>query len=221
MPQTPDDDAFQRFVVQRKKDLERIARATRGDYRFGDVVNEAWLMASRLQTKEGEPLNLSDADCQHRLLSHLYQHLVRYTEQKVRNAVRLDHAPKGSEDDGNAHPFAYLLVSDEGRDSVDELIARETDSALESGLEAHGSLAAAYVYLLRRFGNNMAAVADHLRISRSYAYRCCASARWLAMHMAHIPVPIVEHLMLGPWRSFRLRRPHVQLAFEFDDELPI
>jgi len=174
-------------------------------------------MASNLQAADGGPLDLLDTDCQRRLLGHLYQHLVRYTEQNVRRAVRLDHAPKGSDQDSDAHPLAYLLVSNDGRDPLGELLERETDSALESSLDAHGSLAVAYVYLLRRFGNNMSAVADHLRISRSYAYRRCANARWLANHVTHIP--IVEHFMLGPWRSFQLRRPHVQLAFDFDDQL--
>lgn len=221
MPQTPDDDAFQQFTVQQKKKLQSIARATRGEYQFDDVVSEAWIMASSLQTSEGRPLDLSDMDCQSKLLSYLFQHLVRYTEKKVRNAVRLDHAPKGSEHDEDVHPLAYLLVSNDGRNPLDELLEQEADLALESGLGAHGSLAAAYVYLLRRFRNNMSAVADHLRISRSYAYRRCANARWLATRVTHIPIPVIEHFMLGPWRSFRLRRPHVQLAFDFDDELAI
>jgi hypothetical protein len=221
MSQVSDDDAFQQFTIRRKKDLQRISRATRREYQFDDVVNEAWIMACDLQPSDGGPLDLSNADCQHLLLSHLYQHLVRYTEQKVRHAVRLDHAPKGSEHEGEAHPLAYLLVSNDGRDVLGELVEQETDAALESSLVEHGSLAVAYVYLLRRFGNNMSAVADYLRISRSYAYRRCAKARWLAIQMRHIPTPPLENFMPGPWRSFRLRRPQVQLAFNFDDELLI
>ncbi len=166
-------------------------------------------------------MDLSQTDGQHKLLSHLYQHLVRYTERQVRHAVRLDHAPKGSSQDSDAHPLTYLLVSNDGHDPLSEMLEQEADSALESGLHAHGSLAAAYVYLLRRFDNKMPAVADHLRISRSYAYQCCAHARWLATHVTHIPIPTVKHFVPGPWRSFRLLRPHVQLAFDFDDELLI
>jgi len=113
------------------------------------------------------------------------------------------------------------MVSNEGRDVLGELVAQEADAELESSLVEHGSLAVAYIYLLRRFGNNMSAVADYLRISRSYAYRRCAKARWLAIQMWHIPTPPLENFMPGPWRSFRLRRPQVQLAFNFDDELLI
>uniref|UniRef100_UPI003341874B hypothetical protein n=1 Tax=Castellaniella defragrans TaxID=75697 RepID=UPI003341874B len=221
MPHIPDDDAFQQFTIQCKKDLERIARATRKEHQFDDVVNEAWIMACDLHTSDGNPLVLSDADCQQLLLSHLYQHLVRYTDLKIRHAVRLDHAPKGGEHEGDAHPLAYLLTSDDGRDALRELVEQEADKERESSLIAHGSLAAAYVKLLRRFDNNMSAVADHLRISRSYAYRRCANARWRAIHMAHIPIPVGEKFIPGPWQSFRLRRPYVQLVLDFGDELLI
>lgn len=215
------DGVFQRFTDQRKKDLQRISRATRGEHPFEDVVHEAWLMTLTLQADDGGAFDLSDAACQEKLLRYLYQHLVRYTELNVRNAVRLDHAPKGAGDEGDAHPLTYLLVSDGGRDPLKDLLDSEADSALESGLGAHGSLAAAYVYLLRQCDNKMSAVADHLRISVSYAYHRCANARWLAAHVAHIPIPVVEHFIPMPWRRFRLRRPHTQLAFDFDDQLPI
>lgn len=219
MLQVPDDDAFRQFSIQRKKDLQRIARATRGECQFDDVVNEAWIMACGLQANDGSPLDLLDANSQHQLIRYLYQHLVRYTEKQVRYAVRLDHAPKGGEHAGDAHPLAYLLAGNDGNDALDELVGREDGEALESSLVEHSSLAVAYVYLLRRFGNNMSAVADHLRISRSYAYRRCANAHWLAVHVTHIPMPTIENFMPGPWRSFRLRRPQVQLAFDFDDGL--
>lgn len=218
MSQIPDDAAFQQFTIRRKKDLQRIARATRGECQLDDVVNEAWIMACDLRANDGSCLDLLDADSQHQLISYLFQRLVRYTDQKVRHAVRIDHAPKGGEHDEDVHPLAYLLVSDDGRDALDELMERETEAALESSLAEQGSLAVAYVRLLRHFGNNMSAVADHLRVSRSYAYRRCARARWLAIHARHIPIPVSEKFIPGPWRSFRLRRPQVQLALEFDDE---
>lgn len=189
---------------------------------MADVVHEAWIMAWSLQAADGAPVNLADTACQERLLSHLYQHLVRYTEQNVRRAVRLDHAPKGSGHDDDVHPLNYLLVSNEGRDALAELLEGEAASALDADLDAHGSLAAAYVRLLQHCDNRMSALADHLLISKSYAYRCCAQARWLATHMAHIPIPMTGgRLIPGPWRHFRLRRLPVQMVFDFDDELPL
>ena len=220
MPQVP-DDLFERFTIQRKKDLARIARHTRGEHQFADVVNEAWVMAWSLKDTNGEPLNLAHAAGQKMLLSHLYQHLVRYTDLNVRNAVRLDHAPGGNDQDGEAHPLTYLLVSEEGRDPLRDLTDRESALAVEAELDAHGSLAAAYVHLLRHFDHKMSAVANHLNVSTSYAYRRCAHAIWHATHSAHIPVPLLnKRFVPGPWRRFRLRRRPVQLAFNFDDELP-
>lgn len=35
------DNAFERFVVQRKKDLQRIARHTGGEHQLTDVLHEA------------------------------------------------------------------------------------------------------------------------------------------------------------------------------------
>lgn len=216
------DDIFERFAGQRKKDLQRIARHTGGEHQLGDVVHEAWIMAWSLRRPDGSALDLSEAACQEQLLGHLYQHLVRYTEQNVRRAIRLDHPPKGSGHDDEAHPLTYLLASNEGRDALGEMLEHEASLAREALLDAHGSLAAAYVRLLQHFDNRMSAVADHLLISTSYAYRCCAQARWLAVHMAYIPVPTTSGRSVpGPWRRFRLRRLQVQLAFDFDDELPL
>ncbi|MFZ5528269.1 MAG: hypothetical protein ACOZE7_16570 [Pseudomonadota bacterium] len=219
MHQVP-DDVFNRFTIQRRKDLARIARHTRGEHQFEDVVNEAWVMASTLLTADGEPLDLAHAAGQHTLISYLYQHLVRYTDLNVRQAVRLDHKPGGDEQDGDVHPLTYLLVSNDGHDALSELIDQETASALENELAAHGSLAAAYVRLLRHFDNRMSAVAEHLKVSRSHAYRRCAQAMRYAIEASHIPIPLPnERFVPGPWRRFWLLRQPVQLTFDFNEQL--
>lgn len=140
-------------------------------------------MAWSLRTPIGAELDLASQACEETLLSHLYQRLVRYTEQNVRHAVRLDHAPADGTDE--PHPLVHVLVSNQGRDALDELIERESAATLDADLTAHGSLAAAYLHLLDHFDSRMAAVADHLLISKSYAYRCCARARLLSTHLQH------------------------------------
>ena len=217
MPQAPDENAFQKFIAQRRRDLQKISRATRGEHRFDDVVNEAWIKAYSMRASDGNPIDLSGEEGQQLLLKHLYAHLVHFTERKIRNAVRLDHAPKGSGDEEGGHPLMHMLASNERRNVLDELIDQEASVALEAKLAEHGSLAATYVYLLRRHGNNMAAVANYLRISRSYAYRCRAKAERLAICMCHIAMPPVEQFVPGPWRRFRLCRPQVQLEFDFSE----
>ena len=140
----PEDAVLEQFAKQRKKDLQRIARHTRGEYQFSDVVNEAWVVAHELSARKGVAVDLLDAASQNLVLSHVYQHLVRYTDLNVRHAVQLDHAPAGGED-GDAHPLTYLLVSDDGRDPLALLIARETASDIDLEVDGHASLAAAYV----------------------------------------------------------------------------
>jgi hypothetical protein len=174
---TTDDEAFNQFVIRWKKKLRGISYKTAGEQQYEDVVQEAWLMARTLHADDGSTLDLLDEMQQERLLAHLYQHLVRYTEVTVRHAVRLEHAPSGNDDIEDVHPLARTLASDAGRNVLDELLEREADRSVEAALQAHGSLAAAYVHLLRHFDNRMDAAADHLRISVSYAYRRCAQAR--------------------------------------------
>lgn len=215
---TEDIDGFLPFTARKKKNLQRIAGATQGEYKFDDVVNEAWLMAYRLRESDGDAFDLSTEGCQDKLLRHLFQHVVRYTERKLRKAVRLDHAPAGSEDDRGAHPLSYVLACNGGQDVLDDWLEWEDSSTRERDLSLHGSLAAAYVLLLRHFDNNMAGVATHLRISRSHAYRCCAKARRLATAASHIPIPVGEHFLPGPWRRFKLHRRPVQLVLDFGDE---
>lgn len=177
-------------------------------------------MAHTLRADDGSPLNLRDEAHQQRLLAWLYQHLVRYTELNVRHAVRLDHSVSGSNEVEEGHPLARTLASDAGRSVLDMLLEREADQSSDAALHAHGSLAAAYVRLLRHFDNRMDAVADHLRISVSYAYRRCALARCLSAHLRHIPMPDTAWLP-RPWRRYRLVRHPIQLSFDFDEELPL
>lgn len=210
-------DAFDRFVAQRMKDLKRIASHSEREYQLADVVNEAWIMARDLASNP--PFDFLDTASQDLLLSHLYQHLVRYTELHIRRAVRLDHAPAGTERDDDSHPLMAVLAVEEIYEPLTQLIGQENSWHREMELRADGSLASAYVHLLRLFDNKMQAVADHLLISRSHAYRCCAHARLLAMRQR--PVPEVAQggkFVPGPWRRFQLRRTPIQLAFDFGNE---
>ncbi|MDA7418045.1 hypothetical protein PGB34_16900 [Xenophilus arseniciresistens] len=188
LPMIPDGEAFERFVSRHKKKLRGIAYKTAGEQQYEDVVQEAWLMACTLRAEDSGPLDLSDEIHQQRLLAHLCQHLVRYTELTVRHAVRLEHGT-GSDGSEDGHPLARTLTSDGGRSVLDALMERDAEQLLERELQAHGSQAAAYIQLLRHFDDHMEAVALHLRVSVSYAYRRCAHARRLAQHLQHIAVP--------------------------------
>jgi hypothetical protein len=217
------DPGFERFVAQRRRKLQRIAYKTRGEHQFSDLVGEAWLIGQELMARNDVVPDFLDPSFQDLLLSHLYQHFIRYEEKNVRYAVRLDQAIEGAGQDDESHPLMYVLASDEGRDPLAEIIERETASLAYAKLGVQHCLASAYVRLLRLFDNRMPAVADHLLISISHSYRRCAKARLLAVCQHHLPIPPMERSFIpGPWRRFRLHRAApVQLTFDFEDELPL
>ncbi len=215
------EGAFEKFVARRKADLERIRRSTRNEQQFSDVVNEAWLMASELKARKGTAINFLDESFQDLLISYLYQHLVRYTEQNIRHAARLDHAVADDGQDSEPHLLMRTLTSDDGGHPLTTLIEQEETSSQHLGINVNYSLAGAYAHLLRHFDNRMRAVANHLLISESYAYRRCAHARFLVVCQKPVPLPMMEkNFIPGPWRRFRLQRTPTQLEFNFCNELP-
>jgi len=212
---------FQQFVTLRKKDLRRIASHSRGDHRFDDVTQEALLLAEDMHAR-GMAIDWLKRQDQELLISHLYQKLVRYTDLRLRNAVRLDHSPYGDSEEGEVHPLLAKLQSDDGRHALDELIERQEAQLQPQAAEpdCHHSLAGAYLHLLRHFDNRMQAVARHLLISVSYTYRRCAQARLLAMRQQPIPLEGSSDtpFLPGAWRRFKIQRTPIQLTLDFDEE---
>ena len=215
-------DAFARFVNLHASDLKRIARATRGEHPFEDVVHEAWLMATDISARLERPVDFHDVDFRNLLLRHLYQALVRYTELNVRHALRLDHATGNDASNDEPHWLMNRLVSDQGRDPLSGLLAAEDGTEATDDSAAWNSLAGAWVALLGRHDNRMQAVARTLLVSSSHAYRCFAGALRLARAQASIPFtrngPTTQ---LGPWRRSRAIRIPLQLELDFSEELPL
>ncbi|VTU13029.1 hypothetical protein SRS16CHR_00268 [Variovorax sp. SRS16] len=220
---TLSEDPFTQFLDARSPDLRRISRATQGEASLEDVQAEAWLMVADFARK-GVAIDLRQREHQQLLISHLFQHLVRYTEVKVRHGIRLDHSPGGAE--GEVHPLARLLAADEGSDPLVTLLDLEERRRLDAqaDLGPHQSLAGAYLYLLDRLGNRMTALAEHLLISLSYCYQRCAHARTLAVYQQVLPSAAMVSdpaFVPGAWRHFRLERQSVQLSFDFDSDVTL
>mgnify|MGYP000904971339 CR=1 FL=1 len=213
-------NGFEKFLLKHKTDLKRIARHSHGEHQYEDVVNEDRLMAERLRLQRGIAVDFANEDFRKLLLSHLYQHLVRYTEQHVRRAIRLNHGAEAGDGQAAPNPLANRLASENGSNPLSFLLASEEASLCQLG-DNRFSLAAAYVVLLQRFGNRMCSVANHLLISRSHAYRCCARARLLAEHQVNIALILPSANRLGPWRKYRVPRVQKQLAFDFDEKLDL
>lgn len=213
-------DAFMCFLAQCKDDLQRIASFTCKEHSHDDVRQQAWVEAQELADERGSPPEYLDADFQHEVFRRLHRKLVD-RDRRFRRATRLDHGLDGDD----AHPLARTLVSDDGRDPLAELLDTETPR-WEPPDEYHLplSLALAWVMLLRRHDQRMSFVAARLLISVSYAYRCCAKAKWLASYQQPIPLqqaPDEASVQLGPWRRRRAERVPRQLAFDFDDRLDL
>ena len=215
-----DDKAFGRFLTLHKRDLQRISRHTRGEETLESVQSEVWMTIHDFASR-GEKIDLDLAEHRSRVIAHVYQKLVRYTEVHIRNAIRLDHAV-GGDDESAAHPLMNRLAADEQYDPAVALTRREeeVERSRDDVLNPNRSLAGAYLDLLGRFGNQMSNVAGHLMISLSYCYRRCAQARQLATCQQCLPATCVREdtaFVPGPWRRFRVVREPVQLCFEFDE----
>ncbi|MEI2431420.1 hypothetical protein RDV84_11675 [Lysobacter yananisis] len=213
-------DEFDRFICEHHKDLRRIASHTLREHSYHDVVNEAWVMANTMATRLRLPIDFGDPEFRNLLLSHLYQHLVRYTDVNVRRAIRLDHACRDDDSSGAAHPLLNSLASDDGHDPLSLLLAVEAKPLPPSEANEQHSLASAYLTLLDHFGNRMRHVARHLLISLSYAYRRCAHARQVtARQHALLLAPPAPASSLRAWRRARAARMPRQLEFDFEEKL--
>lgn len=214
------ETAFQKFLIDRKKDLQRIARHTRGEYEPADVQNEAWLMIDHIRNTKDVQLDISNRQHQDFLLSYLHQHFVRYTEKTVRYAEKLDQWNGNTEEGFTSHPLLRKLAADAGSDPLNEWLERESVSRRPSEPPDRHSLAGAYIDLLRRFDNKMRAVADYLLISISYCYRRYAVALQLTRSQRPIPNARTDDKNFSPraWRSFRIWTAPQQLVLDFGDE---
>lgn len=198
--------AFEQFVQHRRKNLRFIAGETRGEYQFDDAVNEAYVLAAKLAAHRNFTVDFRDAAFQDYLLACLYNHLVEFQEKKIRNGLRLNHGADNS--DGNSSPLLNKFAIDERLEPESIILRAEAESHTDDQLSTHPSLAAAYLRLLEHFNYRMQAVADHLLISVSHAYRCCADARCLETAQRHFFWPAEGELPLPrPWRRFKIHRP--------------
>lgn len=81
---------FQKFTRKRLHKFKQISRATKHEYEPEDVQNETWLLATEWELN-GTPINFDDPQYTDKLFAFLYNKLVKHSERKIRNSVRLDH----------------------------------------------------------------------------------------------------------------------------------
>lgn len=197
---------FETFLERHAPDILRISRASKGEWRVDDIRNEAWLLAFDIGEKRGQPLDMGDEEDASLLIRHLYNRCVKYTELVVRKAQRLDHADRGDEE-RERHWLADRLVADDGAHPLSLLEALESVTEIREAPDPYHSTASGWAWLMRRFGQRMADVANFLLISPSWCYACLRRAR----HQADTQWPLPHTLATGddedairPWRKFKL-----------------
>jgi hypothetical protein len=217
---TPDDAKFNQFIALRAADLQRIRRAARNEHELPDIIHEAWLLARDLRNRRDIPIDFQDPAYQQLLLSYLYNHLVRYTDRKIRTSVRLE-APVGIQTGDDLPTLGSILPGDTALQPLTTLIQREEQAGERSETEVPDTMVRGYVRLLGHFCT-MRAVANHLLISQSHAYRCMNRAVLTAHIQPPVPTQMMDKdFMPGPWRKRRYQRIPLQASFDFDDELPL
>ena len=157
-------DPFQAFLVQRRSELRRIARMTRGEHTPEDVENEAWVLADRIGSKRGVPINFSLRTDQELVLGWLHNEVVKYADKQVRYAVKLDKDWDREDADSTAHAMAQLLTAPEFFDPAILLLQREEVPDPVALTKHSYSQSSAYVILLSRFDWDTEELAAHLRI---------------------------------------------------------
>lgn len=212
---SPDDFVqYQAFLTERQADFRRIANRTHGEYSAEDITQQALLIAWELATDKGVAMAFADADYRRLLLSHLYQHFVRYTETTVRHAVRC----RRKHDDNQLDLLAEMLPADEGSDPLHRLSA---EGASQADPDAQLSQAGAWLFLVSHSGNDVRRLAGRLLISVSHCYRCLAQARDQArcQHSLAVRCTGRDGVPLQPkgWRRFRYERRPTQLCFAFNE----
>ncbi|NOX27696.1 MAG: hypothetical protein GXP21_05855 [Gammaproteobacteria bacterium] len=118
------------FLDARKKDIQRIARHSRGESQPEDVQGKICLIADELSQRCSHPIDFHNPEDQKILIAHIDRKLVRYYEINVRYAARLDNtAPERS------HPnYAHRLTHGSIEDSLNKLLI-QADIPLVTGVE--------------------------------------------------------------------------------------
>lgn len=173
--------SFEQFLQRRQQELQRIARATRGELCLHDVQSEAWLTALRIQERRGREFDFADEDDQDQLLAWLYQDLVKWADTKIRYAVKLDQSADDDDHDRTGAMLARTLTAPLETDpQVLQGMVEEQADFRTRVLKSY-SQAAAYALLLLRVQGSIADLATLLYTTRSTVLKRMRRAGLLAL----------------------------------------
>lgn len=157
-------DAMKRFFRECRRDLIRIAHATRGELEEGDVQNTAYEIAVEIQEKRGAPFDFDAIADRDQLLKWTHARLVKFADKHLRLAVSLDEDPE-EERPTQATIIARGVKAHDTSDPALLMEREEDERETELALRARYSELVAYLFLFRRF-DTRSRLAEFLRITR-------------------------------------------------------
>lgn len=215
-----DPIALETFLAQRKDELRRIVFHSQGQWSFGDIPGEAWMLALQLQQVLGRPLDLDNQEDAGLLLRKLRREANR-AGGILRNARRPDQA--SPDDETNFERGWDHYASDDGAHPLSLLEALETPPAPEPApVDPYHSESAAWSWLWHRFDRSTRGVAAFLLISTSW----CRQRRKRALRHLDAQQQLPHRMRIDedeaaiqPWRRFKLparaKPDEGQLALDF------
>jgi len=173
-------EAMQRFFLECKRDLSRIAYATRGELELGDIENTAYEIAVEIQEQRGKSFDFDSEMDRTQLLKYLHARLVKFADKSLRFAVSLDEDPD-EERPTQATLVARSIKAHESSDPVVLLARAESEREAEEALLARYSELVAYLFLFRRYDTRKR-LAQFLHIDKSTLYYRVCRAHSRAEH---------------------------------------
>ncbi|GAQ27634.1 hypothetical protein K6V18_16320 [Ralstonia insidiosa] len=169
---------FARLIPSIIFDLRRIASRSRGETTVEDLQTEAWLVAEELSRDRDPPPDASDKGFQQQILGRLYNRFVKFADQHLRFAARIDE--QREDDDGGVreNSIAAALAAPPEYDPSRAIENREDERKQERQILGYFAEAVAYLRIFAAMKNDRCAVADHLAIGAGTLRRRIEHAEW-------------------------------------------
>ncbi len=163
---------FETFQQDRKKDIDSIARATRGEMDPDELLSEAFLLALDIEGKTHQILDLTNSAHQELLLRWLNAKFVRFADKKMRTAARLDDGwDDESEELSAGARLASVLTAPETENPLTRQVMHEDQHDQLAAVQASYSEASAYTLLLIEWGWDFKGLAADLLLGSTKTLR--------------------------------------------------
>ncbi|EPX97780.1 MULTISPECIES: hypothetical protein [Ralstonia] len=169
---------FARLIPSIISDLRRIASRSRGETTVEDLQTEAWLVAEELSRDRDPPPDASDRGFQQQILGRLYNRFVKFADQHLRFAARIDEQREGDDGGVRENAIAAALAAPPEYDPSRAIENREDERRQERQILGYFAEAVAYLRIFAAMKNDRCAVADHLAIGAGTLRRRIEHAEW-------------------------------------------